>query len=97
MKLDPNKSKAYAGGISGIGTFLAGSTVAEHLTTVIAWLLSLVVASAPAEVAGAISYLLVGIGSYYIGHYITYNFPPNEIKDHKVDSYIEAIKKASED
>lgn len=82
MKLDPNKSKAYGGGISGIGTFLAGTTVAEHLTTVITWLLGLIVANAPEEVAGAISYLLVGLGSYAVGYFVTFMFPPNEPSDH---------------
>lgn len=78
MKLDARKSKAYAGGISGLSTFLAGSTVVEHLTTVIAWLLSLAFANVPDSVAPAISYLLVGFGSYFVGHFITFNFPPNE-------------------
>lgn len=96
MKLDPNQSKAYAGGISGAGTFLAGSTVAGYLTTVITWLLSYV-GSPPPEVAQAISFLLVVAGSYFIGHFITYNFPPNQTNpDGRIEAYIAEIEKKVE-
>jgi hypothetical protein len=79
MKIDRNQMKSYAGGVSGGIGVLAGATVVDYLTTVTAWLVSLVDASAPPEVAGALAGLLVIVGGFLVGRFITYWFPPNEV------------------
>lgn len=98
MKLDPNKSKSYAGGIGSAGSFVAGSTAVEHLTTIITWLLSLVVSNVPDNVAPAIAWLLVGFGSYHLGRLITFYAPPNQSNpDGQVGAYVAELEKRQDE
>ena|SRR5688572_27417256 len=94
MKIDRNQMKSYAGGVSGGVGVLAGATVVDYLTTITAWLVSLVDASAPPEVAGALAGLLVIVGGFLVGRFITYWFPPNEVS---AVASTEAIKKQAEE
>lgn len=77
MKLDASRSKAYAGGVGGAGTFLAGQTLLDNLTTIFSWLLSFL-GEPPEQVAQALAYLVVATGSYFVGYVITFYAPPNE-------------------
>jgi hypothetical protein len=81
MAIDRSQMKAYAGGLSGSLGVLAGATVADDVATVITWLLSLIDAGAPPEVASAISGLLVIVGGFFVGKLITYWSPPNEMTE----------------
>lgn len=80
MKVDKSQIKAYAGGISGSLGVLAGAGAVDYLEVVIAWLVSLVDAGAPAEVSEALAYLLIVVLGFLGGRFITYWFPPNESK-----------------
>lgn len=89
MALDKTQMKAYAGGLSGGLGVLAGVTIQDDVATVIHWLIGLVDAGAPPEVAGAIAGLLVVVGGFFVGRLITYWSPPNEVS---AAMYTEGIK-----
>lgn len=96
MKLDLSRSKAYAGGVGGAGTFLAGQTLLDNLTTIFSWLLGFL-GQPPEQVAQALAYLVVGIGSYLVGYLITYWAPPNEAPDSHIEAYIAKLKEEQDE
>lgn len=78
MSIDKSQMKAYAGGLSGGIGVLAGATLVEQVTVIVAWLVSLVDAGAPPQVAGAIAGIVVVVGGFVVGRLITYYSPPNQ-------------------
>lgn len=78
MKLDPSKSKAYAGLAGAIGGVLASEGVSENIIVLVNWGLSFLGATPP-EVAGAIAFFVKLAVTGAIAGLTTYYAPPNRI------------------